>query len=136
MRKGKVIIMNQGIILADALNESLEAQMAIFSNPIWMLYSLIGLIAMCIVFKKAGEFFLAPIIPIYNLYVWAKVSMGKGWMFLLLFIPIVNIVIALMMVFGLAKAFGKGTLFGLGLLILSPVFMSILAFSKAEYQGR
>ena len=37
-------------------------------------------------------------------------------------------VIAIIKRFCLAKEFGKGTLFGFGLLILKPIFESILAF--------
>ena len=37
--------------------------------------------------------------------------------------------------FRLAKAFGKSALFGLGLIVLEPLFMLFLAFSKADYVG-
>ncbi|MGI6109126.1 MAG: DUF5684 domain-containing protein [Eubacteriaceae bacterium] len=35
----------------------------------------------------------------------------------------------------LAKAFGKGTGFGIGLIFLNPIFMMILGFGSAEYLG-
>ena len=38
--------------------------------------------------------------------------------------------------FKLAKAFGKGTGFGFGLLLLNPIFKLILGFGDAKYQGR
>lgn len=34
-----------------------------------------------------------------------------------------------------AKAFGKGTGFGIGLLLLSPIFIMILGYGSAEYVG-
>jgi hypothetical protein len=34
-----------------------------------------------------------------------------------------------------AKAFGQGTLFGLGLIFLSPIFICILGFGDAQYVG-
>ena len=38
--------------------------------------------------------------------------------------------------FKLAKAFGKGTGFGFGLLLLNPIFKLILGFGDSKYQGR
>jgi hypothetical protein len=40
-----------------------------------------------------------------------------------------------MVLFDLAKAFGKDTGFGFGLLFLSFIFLPILALGDAEYQG-
>ena len=46
------------------------------------------------------------------------------------------IVIALIQEYQLAKAFGKGFGFFIGLLLLNPIFKLILGFGKSEYQGR
>ena len=59
----------------------------------------------------------------------------QGWKFLLLCLPIVNIVYAIMLTFRLAKSFGKGVGFGFGLLFLEGIFVLILAFGKAQYVG-
>ena len=40
-----------------------------------------------------------------------------------------------MLLFDLAKAFGKGPGFALGLIFLGPIFFPLLAFSDASYQG-
>lgn len=40
-----------------------------------------------------------------------------------------------MLLFKLAKAFGKGTGFGFGLLFLNTIFILILGFGDAEYIG-
>jgi uncharacterized membrane protein len=58
-----------------------------------------------------------------------------GWWFFLLLIPIANIVIEIMILFELAKVFGKDTGFGFGLLFLSFIFLPILALGDAEYLG-
>lgn len=47
----------------------------------------------------------------------------------------VAIIYGIMVNFKLAKAFGKGIGFFLGLTFLSPIFRLILGFGKAEYQG-
>jgi len=54
-------------------------------------------------------------------------------MFLLTFIPIVNIVIQIMLYLNLAKKFGKSTGFAIGLILLNPIFLLLLAFGNAEY---
>lgn len=48
-----------------------------------------------------------------------------------IFIPVVNIY----MYFELAKKFGKEPIYGLGLFFLSFIFMPILGYGAAEYQG-
>ena len=109
---------------------------------IWIGGSLIGLviaIAVLIgtwkVFVKAGKPGWGAIVPLYNLYCLFDMSFGKGWMFLLLLIPIVDIVILIMMYVKLAKAFGKGTGFAVGLILLPFIFMPILGYGDAEYIG-
>lgn len=84
---------------------------------------------------KAGKPGWAAIVPFYNLYGMFDITFGKGWMFLLLFVPVVGLVFAVMLWFKLAKAFGKGIGFGFGLLFLSPIFICILGFGNAEYVG-
>jgi hypothetical protein len=53
----------------------------------------------------------------------------------LLLIPGVNVTIGIILVFDLAKSFGKGAGFALGLLFLNLIFMLILGFGDARYVG-
>lgn len=87
------------------------------------------------IFTKAGVPGWASIVPFYNLYKEFEIAGMSGWMFLLLFVPIANIVAVILLNVKLAKAFGKGTGFALGLIFLSLIFELILAFGSAEYQG-
>lgn len=87
------------------------------------------------VFEKAGKPGWGCIIPIYNTILMMEIAGRPGWWFLLLFIPIVNVVISIMVVFDIAKAFGQGVGFGFGLLFLSVIFYAILAFGDAQYEG-
>jgi hypothetical protein len=50
-------------------------------------------------------------------------------------IPFVNFIIVIILSIDLAKSFGKGGSFGIGLALLSIIFMPILAFGSAQYQG-
>ena len=51
-------------------------------------------------------------------------------------ISLVGAIIAIISEYKLAKAFGKGFGFFLGLLFLNPIFKLILGFGDAKYQGR
>ena len=96
---------------------------------------LVTLAAVWKIFTKAGEPGWAVIVPFYNLAVMMKVSGKPWWWFLLLLIPVVGIVIAILQCVGLAKNFGKGTGFAIGLILLSPIFILILGFGSAQFQG-
>lgn len=120
---------------------------------------LIGLIAIvvcivCIVaywkiYTKAGKPGFASIIPFYSQYVLFDITTGYGILILPYFIismalgyfdlnlldyvfcAAVNIYIS----YKLAKCFGKGIGYTLGLIFLQPIFICMLAFGDAEYIG-
>lgn len=52
----------------------------------------------------------------------------------LLFIPLINIFAYIYNNIKLAKCFGKSILFSIGLIILNPVFIAILALGNSEYR--
>src|SRR5947209_4055441 len=86
------------------------------------------------IFVKAGQPGWAAIVPIYNIIVLMKEVGKPAWWFVLMFIPVVNFVIAIIVSIELAKRFGKGVGFGLGLAFLGIIFAPILAFGSAQYQ--
>jgi hypothetical protein len=87
------------------------------------------------IFTKAGQPGWYAIIPILNLYICLKI-VGRPWWWLILFlIPIVGFVIAIVVTIDLAKSFGKGIGFAIGMILLGIIFYPILAFGSAEYQG-
>lgn len=87
------------------------------------------------VFTKAGQPGWASIVPLYNVIVLLKIAGKPVWWIILLMIPLVNFVIGIMVCFALAKNFGKGAGFGLGLILLGFVFFPILGFGSARYLG-
>ena len=91
--------------------------------------------SMWVIFQKAGLEGWKAIIPIYNTYCLCKITWGNGWIFLSLIVPIVNIVVGIMTMYKLAKVFGKGAGFCIGLIFLSIVFYPLLAFSDSQYMG-
>lgn len=98
-----------------------------------LVIAVIMIVANWKIFTKAGKPGWASIVPFYNMYVMYEIAGMNGWMFLLTFIPIVNIVIQIMLYLNLAKKFGKSTGFAIGLILLNPIFLLLLAFGNAEY---
>lgn len=94
-----------------------------------------SIVIMWRIFEKAGEHGWAAIIPFYQNYVLFKITWGQGWLFLLLFLPIVNIVTCIITMIKLAKAFNKDGAFAVGLIFLNIIFLAILAFGEARYSG-
>lgn len=93
------------------------------------------IVAMWKIFSKAGRPGWAAIVPFYNMYVECDIAFGNGWLFLITFIPFVGSIFALVCLFKLGKAFGKSTGFCIGMILLSPIFILILAFGNSTYQG-
>jgi hypothetical protein len=87
------------------------------------------------IFTKAGQPGWGSIIPIYNIYLWCKVCGRPGWWTILCLIPFVNIVILIILSIDLAKVFGKGAGFAIGIILLGFIFMPVLGYGKAEYKG-
>ena len=103
-----------------------------------LLYAAIILLFVAVgwkIYEKADQPGWAVLVPIYNFYVLLKVVGRPGWWLLLLLVPIVNFVVAIMVNIDLAKSFGKDWLYGLGITFLGVVFLPMLAFGSATYQG-
>lgn len=93
------------------------------------------IVAVWVIFKKAGKPGWAAIVPFYNIYVMYEITWGSGWRFLMLLIPLYNIILAIQTQVKLAKAFGKSGGFAVGLIFLPYVFNPILAFDRSAYLG-
>lgn len=101
---------------------------------IYLAIILLMIVSGWIVLTKAGRPGVAIIIPIWNIIEIVRIS-GKPlwWVILILLIPIVNLVLAIMVLHGISKAFGKDAGFTVGLVLLGFIFWPILAFGKATY---
>ena len=116
-----------------------EYSTPVYTSPVVSMASLaisvLLIVAMWKIFQKAGKPGWAAIVPFYNSYVMYEITWGSGWRFLMLLIPFYNIILAIQTQVKLAKAFGKGGGFAVGLIFLPYVFEPILAFSDAAYLG-
>ena len=88
------------------------------------------------VFKKAGKNGWEAIIPVYNFVVLLEITGLPMWYLFLFLVPVGNVVVLFLIYIELAKKFGQSVGFGVGLALLNPIFMAILAFNKNYvYQG-
>jgi uncharacterized protein DUF5684 len=101
----------------------------------WLAVMILMIAACWKIYTKAGQPGWACIIPIYNLYIWCKIVGRPAWWIILMLIPFVNFIVGIVLCIDLAKSFGKGVGFGIGLLLLGIIFFPILGFGSAQYQG-
>ena len=86
-------------------------------------------------FEKAGKPGWAIIVPIYNIIVMLEIAGKPIWWIILLIIPVVNLIVLIMVYHNISKAFGKDVGFTIGLILLGFIFIPILGFGDAKYQG-
>ena len=87
------------------------------------------------IFTKANEPGWACLIPIYNILVMLKIIGKPWWWLIMLLIPGVNLIFGIWAANMLSKSFGKDESFTIGLVLLNIIFLAILAFGDAVYQG-
>ena len=85
------------------------------------------------VFPKAKLPGWGILVPIYNVYLQFKLAGHPNWAWWLLLPPVAAILL-IVANFEIAKKFGKGTGFALGLWFLPIIFYPILAWGDAQYQ--
>ena len=102
---------------------------------IYLLIAIVSIVAMWKVYTKAGKPGWACIIPIYNIIVLLEIVGKPVWWFLLFLIPCVNFVFIIWTYNLLSKSFGKSEGFTVGLILLAPIFISILGYGDAVYHG-
>lgn len=103
-----------------------------------LIVALIQMVAMWVIFDRAGHPGWAAIVPFYNMWVLAEVADLSGWLGLLMcfspsipFVgPFVQLVLWAVISINVAKAFDRSVLFGIGLTIFPFIFYPVLAFSR------
>ena len=100
------------------------------------LFALVALAAagMWATFSKAGIDGWKSLIPIYNVVLWLQIANKPAWWLLLLLCPIVNVVFMILVTLEIAKRFGRGPGFGIGLAFLPFVFYPILGWGAAQFE--
>lgn len=119
--------------LSDEAAGAAAAGLGIGFMVVWLLVVVLMIAGMWKVFEKAGKPGWAAIIPIYNMVVLLEIAGKPAWWVVLFLIPMVNFIVAIIAFMALAKKFGKGAGFAIGLLLLPPVFYPMLGFGDAQY---
>ena len=123
---------------------------------------LLDIIAKWRIYRKASEPGWKSLIPVYNSYVLFKRVWKTSCFWIMVvcalaaaitttlglagtaqsvmtslttFFQLLSLIISIMFNVKLARSFGKGTGFAVGLIFLNPVFMIILGFGSAKYAG-
>lgn len=113
----------------------LEIAAKVVLYPFSLLITAVVIASIWSIFNKAGRSGLLLLVPIVNLVVFLRIA-GKPWWWVLLTpIPVVNFFVLLSACIGLARTFGRGTRFGLGIFFLGPLFLPLLAFSNLRYRS-
>jgi len=87
-------------------------------------------------FEKAGEAGWKSLVPLYNSYLYFRIAGRNGLLFLLMFVPVVNIIVWAMVSMDAAKHFGKSSGYGILALFLFPFWGALeLGFGEAKYLG-
>jgi hypothetical protein len=87
------------------------------------------------IFAGAGLAGWGALVPIYNVYLMCRCAQRPGWWVLLFFVPGLNLVVWAMVLWDIAKEFGQSEGFAVGLIVLYPIFVPVLAFREAPYGG-
>ena len=91
------------------------------------------------IFKKTGQPTWAAFVPVANQWFLFEAAGRPGWWVLLGLIPCVGpfiaIVLWIIVCIDLANSFGKSGGFAVGLILLSIIFLYILGYGSAQYQG-
>ena len=86
------------------------------------------------VYEKAGQPGWACLIPVYKFIVLLRIAGERWWCILLMLIPGINAIVYLLIIRDVARRFGKGALFTVGLWCAGFVFYPILGFGRAQYR--
>jgi uncharacterized protein DUF5684 len=124
------------LFFQDAASPEIPAGAGAAMGAIGLVYVailLIAIVAMWKIFTKAGKPGWAALIPIYNIIVLLEIAGKPAWWVILFLIPFVNFIMIILVSIAVAKNFGKGAGFGLGLAFLGFIFGPILAFGDAQY---
>lgn len=90
-------------------------------------------VSLWLIYAKAGRAGCLALIPFVNAYVLLRIVGLPRWSFLLLFLPPISLALLAWMWLRLGRAFGRSLIFSIGLIVLNPFFVPLLAFDESAY---
>ena len=118
-----------------ALFQFEDEGIGIFAILLWLAVVVFVIAGLWKMFEKAGKPGWGAIVPIYNIILLLEIAGRPLWWVVLCLIPLVNLVITFLVCADVARKFGKGTGFALGLFFLGFIFFPVLGFGDAQYQA-
>jgi len=104
-----------------------------------MLISLIVFVVLVVsgwqMYAKARQPGWVSVIPVLNVLGLLKMIGKPYWWALLYLVPVVNVAMHFVVAVLVARSFGKGFLFGVGLFFLPIVFLPMIGLGDARYVG-
>ena len=97
-------------------------------------FIIISLASMWGIEKKIRNKGWISLIPLYNIGCLSKDILGSFWLFLLLFIPGVNIIYLFTLLYNIGKSFGKSNSYCILMMFLPSVLLPLLAFDNSSYK--
>ena len=137
---------------------ALGAGVIIVASIIALVFAVLEIVANWKIFVKAGEEGWKAIIPFYASFITFKIGGNTMYFWIWLGATVLNYILSaisesgfigilaslcslvvfvflVLREYNLAKSFGKGIGFTVGLVLLNPIFRMVLGFGSAEYQG-
>ncbi len=111
---------------------AMEAAIVLYLACI-LLFAVPSLITTWRLFKKAGKPGWAAIVPIYNYIVELQIAKMPTWYVVLMFVPLVNVVIGILILVNFAKQYNRKLGFWLAYIFLPIVAMFLVG--KTQYTG-
>ena len=112
------------------LMDGAEAPAELYAIPIFLLFMDF---VMYKIYNKCNEEGWTAFVPILNTYTLLKIAEFRWWFLILFFIPGINLIISLFVLFILCDKFGKGVPFLIGIIFFPYIFLPILAFGNSKY---
>jgi hypothetical protein len=105
---------------------------------IGLIFYVITIIAQWKIFTKAGQRGWTCLIPILNIIVLLRIVKRPLWWVVFAIIPFIGwiiwFILLIIVLIDLAKAFGHGAGYALGLIFLPFIFMLMLGYGSSTYQ--
>ena len=99
------------------------------------LASILIIVSLWKIFKKAGKPGWAAIIPIYREIMFTEIVGRPTWWAFIYIIPCTAFIAHIILSIDLARSFGQPTGFSVGLILFPFIFYPILGFGSAQYVG-
>jgi hypothetical protein len=102
-----------------------------------LIFTILIIAGMIGVFVKAKQPIWGLFIPIYNIILLLEIAQKpRWWLFIILFVPLLNILFFILTINGVSYSFGKNSTYTIGLLLLGFIFWPLLGFGNAKHQHK